>query len=52
MGTKAIELGIMEIKILAQYPYEHLPTSGNSKICITVVLSTNPYYLRHLFLEN
>lgn len=34
MGTKAIDLGIKEMKILAQYPYVHLPTCGNSKIWI------------------
>lgn len=51
MRAKAIDLGIMEIKILAQYPYGYLPICGNSKTWITVVSSTYPYYLGHLFLE-
>lgn len=51
MRAKAINLGIMEMKILAQYPYVQLPTSGNSKLWITVESSIYPKYLRHLFLE-
>lgn len=42
MRAKAINLGIMERKISAKYPYVHLATCGNSKIWITVVSSTYP----------